>query len=154
MIIDLAGLHPNLAAGFRHISRARQGSFMTWKDAIYLASQKSFYGKLASQTAATGCPCCKNDNVADSFGHFIFECDNADLKTIRADLGITEFATLLAAEISRQQTIRNDSHNNNNNNNSSNSSKDNNDNNTPTTTNNNGQQQQQQQRQQQQEEQQ
>ena len=137
MIIDLAGLHPNLAAGFHYISRARQGSFMTWKDANYLASQKSFYGKLASQTAATGCPCCKNDNVADSFGHFIFECDNADLKTLRADLGITEFATLLAAEISRQQTIRNDSHNNNNNNNSSNSSNNNNSNSCNNNSNNN-----------------
>lgn len=28
-----SGLHPNLAAGFHHIAKARQGSFITWKDA-------------------------------------------------------------------------------------------------------------------------
>ena len=45
------------------------------------------YGKLGSTAAASGCPCCKNDNVADSLGHFIFECNNAELKKLRDDLG-------------------------------------------------------------------
>ena len=126
MIIDLAGLHPNLAAGFYYISKKRQGSFVTWKDANHLVSLPSFYGKLASTTAATGCPCCKNDNVADSFGHFIFECDHPELKKIRADLGITEFATMVAAEVSRQQTNRNDNDTSNNNINSSNNNNNNN----------------------------
>lgn len=58
--------------------------------------------------------------VSSSTGHFILECTNPELKTLRADLGITEFATMLAAEVYRQQTNRNDSSNNNNNNNSHN----------------------------------
>lgn len=77
-LIKITGLHPNLAAGFHHVSRPCQGSFVTWKRAGVLVTMPKFYGKLASTTAVTGCPCCNNDpvavNMADSLGHFIFEC--------------------------------------------------------------------------------
>lgn len=123
VLIENTGLHPNLAAGFHHVSRARQGSFVTWKRlkrAHKLVAMPKFYGKLASTTAATGCPCCNNDSVADSLGHFIFECSNITLKSLRGKLGIDSLATQLTADVSRQQERRNngnadDADNNNNN---------------------------------------
>ena len=53
-VIQLAGLHPNLAAGFHQISKARQGSFITWKAAHKLVESPGFYGTLASTTAKDG----------------------------------------------------------------------------------------------------
>lgn len=73
VLIKITGLHPNLAAGFHHFSRARQGSFVTRKRAHQRVTMPKFYGKLASTTVLTGCPCCNNDSVADSLGHFIFD---------------------------------------------------------------------------------
>ena len=113
-VIQLAGMHPNLAAGFHHVSKARQGSFITWKQANKLVTSTKFFGKLASDTDKEGCPCCKKNDVADSFGHFIFDCDNKDLKEIRKKTGIKEFAAQLAKEVSRQQTGSSSSKNTNN----------------------------------------
>ena len=35
---------------------------------------------------------CNNDSVADSLGHFIFECSNRQLTEVRADLDIVIFS--------------------------------------------------------------
>ena len=102
----LAGLHPTLATGFHYLATARHGTFQTWQQVRKQHGRNPAKYQIGSDMAAEGCPCCNNANVADSLGHFIFECDNLQLKQIRADLRIKEFATQLTAEVTRQQQNR------------------------------------------------
>ena len=66
-----------------------------------LVGLPTFYGKLASSTLSTAETSCENVNVADSFGYFIFECNNKELKKLRADPGSRSIQT--ADQPHRQQ---------------------------------------------------
>ena len=105
--LTLTGLHPNLAAGFHHLATARNGSFQTWRQVCQQKDRDSYKYQIGSKIAAGGCPCCNSNAVADSLGHFIFECRNTELTKIRKDLQIKEFAQMLTAEVTRQQSNRN-----------------------------------------------
>lgn len=100
--LTLAGLHPNLAIGFHHLATARHGNFQAWWQVRKLAERTPGKYKLASNMTAEGCPCCNNANVADSLGHFIFECNNVKLTKIREDLCIKEFARNLQPKSARR----------------------------------------------------
>lgn len=105
--LTLTGLHPNLAAGFHHLATIRNGSFQTWRQVCQQKDRDPYRYQIGSNIDAGGCPCCNNNTVADSLGHFIFECSNTELTKIRKDLQIKEFAQLLTAEVTRQQSNRN-----------------------------------------------
>ena len=102
----LAGLHPNLATGFHHLATARNGSFQTWRQVREQHDRDPGKYQIGSTMAAEGCPCCNKTSVADSLGHFIFECSNLKLTKIRKELRIKEFAQQLTAEVTRQQNRR------------------------------------------------
>lgn len=76
-LIKITGLHPNLAAGFHHVSRAGPSGQLRHLETITPAPDNA---EILRQTGKhdghmiTGCLCCNNDSVADSLGHFIFEC--------------------------------------------------------------------------------
>ena len=103
----LAGLHPNLAAGFHHLATVRNGSFQTWRQVHKQNERDPYKYPIGSNIAEGGCPCCGKTATADSLGHFIFECSNTELERIRKDLRITEFAKMITAEVTRQQSNRN-----------------------------------------------
>lgn len=82
----LAGLHPNLATGFHHLATARNGSFQTWRQVHQQHERDPVKYQIGSTMAAEGCPCCNKTSVADSLGHYIFECSSLELTQIRNDL--------------------------------------------------------------------
>ena len=59
---------PELAREMHWILRIRCGALISWHHA-------KKHCNAAIKTAAKGCGCCREDNIADSLDHFFFRCD-------------------------------------------------------------------------------
>jgi hypothetical protein len=59
---------PELAREMHWILRIRCGAMISWHHA-------KKHCNAAIKTAAKGCGCCREDNIADSLDHFFFRCD-------------------------------------------------------------------------------
>lgn len=100
-LIKITGMHPNLAAGFHHVSRAASSPGNEHTSSWQRRNSTANWQARPAARAATTTQWPTRSAIS------IFECSNITLKALRSKLGIKSLATQLTAEVSRHHDHRN-----------------------------------------------
>ena len=116
VFLRIAGLHPELSAGFHYMSRVRSNNFFSWEEATKLERQSNGSIKAGSvdfdaKMTIAGCPCCGQVGEVlhdvttgkpwyqqiDSFAHFLLDCTDLAEKAIRTSLEFRKYVKISKA---------------------------------------------------------